>query len=159
MTGQMVADPGDSLAPGIAPGQAAATETAGTSVSRGGLTPEAQARLNAGRAADIGASNGLAANAQQAGAIAEQRARIAEEQANREAAVSAEYNAQRLRAMDAADADIAAARAAHKQAFDQYKNMGMRGLFTDEKGNTRTLQLLMASIAVGLGGLNQRYNG
>lgn len=154
VTGQMVADPGDSLAPGIAPGAAASTETAGTSISRGGLTPDAQARLAAGRTVEQQAGTGLVDVARQAGQLAEQNARIKEEQANREAAVSAEYNARRLAAMDAADKDLAAARAAQKQAFDDYRNLGIHDFWS----NKTTGRKIGAAIAVGLGGLNQRYN-
>lgn len=164
VTGQMVADPGDSLAPGITPGQVASTETEGTSTSRGGLAPAAQARLDAGRAIDATAATGMVDAVAKAGALAEERARIEQEKANREAAVTAEYNNRRLQALDAADKDIQAARAAHKQAFDDYRKMGVGDFFSDKdpatgKETRNTGRMVLAAITVGLGGLMQRSNG
>lgn len=164
VTGQMVADPSDSLAPGIAPGQVASTETAGTSTSRGALVPAAQARLAAGRTVEQQAAAGLVDETQKAGQLAEQKARAEQEKANREAAVSAEYNQRRLAAMDQADKDLQAARANHKQAFDDYRKMEIVPFFADKDpatGATKTNvgRMVLAAITVGLGGLNQRYNG
>jgi len=164
VTGQMVADPGDSLAPGITPGQVSSTETAGTSTSRGGLAPDAQARLNAGRAIDLAGSTRMVDEITKAGEIAEKKAKIAQEQADREAAVTADYNQRRLQALDNADKDLQAARAAHKQAFDDYRKMQVGDFFSDKdpatgKETRNTGRMVLAAITVGLGGLMQRSNG